>query len=100
MESMLRHLMGLLALFYGNSALAGSVSAATTGKVDSIETSVCRLIESSARTQSLPVAFLTRLIWQESSGEGEIIDAFFAAQRRKNPLLFPKGHAQICRLNV
>jgi hypothetical protein len=59
--------LGLLALLYGNSALAGSESAATTGKVESIETSVCRLIESSARTQSLPVAFLTRLIWQESS---------------------------------
>jgi Transglycosylase SLT domain len=58
--------LGLLALFCGRSALAGSESAAT-GKVESIETSVCRLIESSARTQSLPVAFLTRLIWQESS---------------------------------
>ena len=58
--------LGLLALFYGSSALAGSESAATD-KVESIETSVCRLIESSARTQSLPVAFLTRLIWQESS---------------------------------
>ena len=58
--------VGLLALFCGSSALAGSESAAT-GKVESVETSVCRLIESSARTQSLPVAFLTRLIWQESS---------------------------------
>jgi hypothetical protein len=58
--------LGLLALFYGSPVLAGSESAATD-KVESIETSVCRLIESSARTQSLPVAFLTRLIWQESS---------------------------------
>jgi hypothetical protein len=58
--------LGLLALFCGGTALAGSESAATD-KVESIETSVCRLIESSARTQSLPVAFLTRLIWQESS---------------------------------
>jgi hypothetical protein len=58
--------LGLLAFFYGSSALAGSESAATD-KVESIETSVCRLIESSARTQNLPVAFLTRLIWQESS---------------------------------
>jgi hypothetical protein len=58
--------LGVLALFCGSTALAGSESAAT-GKVESIETSVCRLIESSARTQSLPVAFLTRLIWQESS---------------------------------
>jgi Transglycosylase SLT domain/SPOR domain len=58
--------LGLFALFCGSAALAGPESAAT-GKIESIETSVCRLIESSARTQSLPVAFLTRLIWQESS---------------------------------
>ncbi len=57
---------GLLALFCGSFAPAGSENAAT-GEVESIEISVCRLIESSARTQSLPVAFLTRLIWQESS---------------------------------
>ena len=64
-RSILRSL-GLLALFCGSSALAGSESAAR-GKIESIEISVCRLIEMSARTQSLPVAFLTRLIWQESS---------------------------------
>jgi Transglycosylase SLT domain/SPOR domain len=64
-RSILRSL-GLLSLFCGSTALAGSESVAT-GKVESIETSVCRLIESSARIQSLPVAFLTRLIWQESS---------------------------------
>src|ERR1700720_4862442 len=64
-RSILRCLI-LLALFCGSSALAGSESA-VTGKGESIETSACRLIESSARTQSLPVAFLTRLIWQESS---------------------------------
>src|ERR1700730_7437902 len=64
--------LGLLALFCGSSALAGSESAAT-GKVESIETSVFRLIESSARTQNLPVAFLTRLIWQESSFRPNII---------------------------
>jgi Transglycosylase SLT domain/SPOR domain len=58
--------LGLLAMLYGSFALAGSGSAAT-GKVESIEISVCRLIETSARTQSLPIAFLTRLIWQESS---------------------------------
>ena len=64
-RSILRSL-GLLSLFCGSTVLAGSESVAT-GKVESIETSVCRLIESSARTQSLPVAFLTRVIWQESS---------------------------------
>src|SRR3984893_2164589 len=64
--------LGLLALFCGGSALAGSESAATD-KVESIETCVCRLIESSARTQNLPVAFLTRLIWQESSFRPNVI---------------------------
>ena len=43
--------LGVLALFCGSTALAGSESAAP-GKVESIETSVCRLIELSARTQS------------------------------------------------
>src|SRR5215471_14551468 len=55
--------LGLLALLCGSSALAGEAP----GKVEPVETSVCRLIESSARTHGLPVAFLTRLIWQESS---------------------------------
>ncbi|MGH6838913.1 MAG: lytic transglycosylase domain-containing protein [Methylocella sp.] len=58
--------LGLLAMLYGGFPLAGSESAAT-GKIESVEISVCRLIETSARTQSLPIAFLTRLIWQESS---------------------------------
>ncbi|MGH6843076.1 MAG: lytic transglycosylase domain-containing protein [Methylocella sp.] len=58
--------LGLLAMLYGSTALARSENA-EPGKIESIETSVCRLIESAARTQSLPVAFLTRLIWQESS---------------------------------
>src|SRR5580693_6495766 len=64
--------LGLLALFCASSTLAGSESA-VTGKVESIETSACRLIELSARTQSLPVAFLTRLIWQESSFRPNVI---------------------------
>lgn len=64
-RSILRSL-GLLAMLIGGTAPAGSESAAA-GKIESIEISVCRLIEKSARTQSLPIAFLTRLIWQESS---------------------------------
>lgn len=65
LERSILRFLGLLALC-GSSALPGSESAAT-GKIESTEISVCRLIETSARTQSLPVAFLTRLIWQESS---------------------------------
>jgi hypothetical protein len=62
----------LFVLFYGGAALAES-EGAVAGKAESIETSVCRLIESSARTQGLPVAFLTRLIWRESSFRAEVI---------------------------
>jgi hypothetical protein len=64
-RSMLRGL-GLLALLHGSVALAGPEGGAA-GKPESTVDSVCRLIESSARAQNLPVAFLTRLIWQESS---------------------------------
>ncbi len=66
------HALSMLALFCGSSALAGSENA-PAGKVESVETSVCRLIETSARAQSLPVAFLTRLIWQESSFRPNVI---------------------------
>jgi hypothetical protein len=62
----------LLALFCVSSALAESDNATPSG-VESVKTTVCRLIESSARAQSLPVAFLTRLIWQESSFRPHVI---------------------------
>jgi Transglycosylase SLT domain/SPOR domain len=55
----------LAALFYSSSALAGSGGA--TGKDESMEAFICRLIETSAQSQGLSAAFLTRLIWQESS---------------------------------
>jgi hypothetical protein len=38
-----------------------------SGGEESVVDSICRLIDSSARLQDLPVAFLTRLIWQESN---------------------------------
>src|SRR3984957_20569565 len=37
------------------------------GQGESLVSSICRLIDSSARAQGLPVSFLTRLIWQESN---------------------------------
>jgi hypothetical protein len=40
---------------------------AAPGKPESTRDLVCRLIESAAQTHNLPVTFLTRLIWQESS---------------------------------
>jgi hypothetical protein len=50
----------------GALAEPGQESAARP-KEETLAQSVCRLIESSAQLQGLPVAFLTRLIWQESS---------------------------------
>jgi Transglycosylase SLT domain len=42
-------------------------------EMESVEQAICRLIEASARAQALPVAFLTRLIWQESSFRADAI---------------------------
>ncbi|MBV8472544.1 MAG: lytic transglycosylase domain-containing protein, partial [Hyphomicrobiales bacterium] len=61
-----------LAAFVLLAALCGvGVGAAATGgpqpREETLAQSVCRLIESSAHLQGLPVVFLTRLIWQESS---------------------------------
>ncbi len=64
--------VGLLALICANPALAGSDIVAT-GKTELTKEFVCRLIESSAQTQSLPAGFLTRLIWQESSFRADAI---------------------------
>jgi hypothetical protein len=51
------------------AALALSVALLATGAraEESVIGSICGLIDSSARAQSLPVTFLTRLIWQESN---------------------------------
>ncbi|WP_158818038.1 lytic transglycosylase domain-containing protein [Methylocapsa sp. S129] len=43
------------------------------GGMESLADSVCRLIETSARAQSLPVAFLTRLIWRESGFQASVV---------------------------
>nr|WP_238201699.1 lytic transglycosylase domain-containing protein [Methylobacterium aerolatum] len=37
------------------------------GATETVEQALCRLIDESAKTRDLPVAFLTRLIWRESS---------------------------------
>jgi hypothetical protein len=44
---------------------ATASTAASAG--ESVGQAICRLVESSARARGLPVSFLTRLIWQESS---------------------------------
>ena len=58
-------------LFISAFLTAGVASAAGEGAAPSggetLVSSICRLIDSSARAQGLPVSFLTRLIWQESN---------------------------------
>jgi hypothetical protein len=44
-----------------------SAPAEGAGGTESVAQAICRLIDSSARAQQLPVEFFTRLIWQESS---------------------------------
>jgi hypothetical protein len=57
-------LCGLLAS--GGLASAASVESPPAA-TESVDQAVCRLIEGAAREHGLPVAFFTRLIWQESS---------------------------------
>jgi hypothetical protein len=40
---------------------------------ETVAQALCRLVETSARTRNLPVGFLTRLIWQESSFRTSVI---------------------------
>ena len=49
----------------GPASVAGEGGAPSDG--ESLVSSICRLVDSSARAQGLPVSFLTRLIWQESN---------------------------------
>jgi hypothetical protein len=49
----------------GPASATGEGAAASGG--ETLVGSICRLIDSSARAQGLPVSFLTRLIWQESN---------------------------------
>jgi hypothetical protein len=69
----MRVLAGLgVALLAAGSAPAGAGDAPGAGG-ESVDVSVCRLIETSARAQALPVGFLTRLIWQESRFRPDVV---------------------------
>src|SRR5260370_11063378 len=53
---------------------AGFGCAATLpGAMEPLDQAVCRLIESAARADHLPVAFLTRIIWRESSFRAGVV---------------------------
>jgi hypothetical protein len=53
-------------MMLGTIGPARSTSAAPSGN-ETVGQALCRLIETSARQRDLPVSFLTRLIWQEST---------------------------------
>ena len=62
--------MGWARCIAGFLCLLAMISTAVAQPVPTIEPldhAICRLIESSARANRLPVAFLTRVIWRESS---------------------------------
>ncbi len=44
-----------------------AAAAPSEGATETVEQALCRLIDESAKARSLPVPFLTRLIWRESS---------------------------------
>ena len=54
-----------LQLLFGSALPVGAVP--SEGATETVEQALCRLIDDSAKTRDLPVAFLTRLIWRESS---------------------------------
>jgi hypothetical protein len=67
-------------LFLAASAvliLLGAAPARATeaagGDGETVVQSICRIIDSSAQAQNIPVAFLTRLIWQESNFQSDAV---------------------------
>ena len=52
--------------------LCGSALAAPQG-LEPVDHAICRLIESSARASQLPVSYLTRIIWRESSFRAGVV---------------------------
>ncbi|ABY28591.1 lytic transglycosylase domain-containing protein [Methylorubrum extorquens] len=61
------NLLITLAAAAGAVVLTAPACAAPEAATETVEQALCRLIESSAKARGLPVPFLTRLIWRESS---------------------------------
>lgn len=62
-----------LAAAIGVSAALGLAGVSAARAQDSVIGTICDMIDSSARAQTLPVAFLTRLIWQESGFQSKAV---------------------------
>ena len=69
--SLFRILAALVALLVAGIAQA----APSEGATETVEQALCRLIEGSAKARGLPVPFLTRLIWRESSFRAGVTSA-------------------------
>src|SRR6185503_713401 len=52
---------------------AGLAAVQPPGTIEPLDQAVCRLIENAARDNRLPVGFLTRIIWRESSFRARVI---------------------------
>lgn len=66
----------ILAAVVGISALmatAPAVSVGAPGNSESVTEATCRLIDAAARSHNLPNAFVTRLIWRESSFRPHVV---------------------------
>ncbi len=61
------------ALLYLLPAGCGMAAARPPPAMEPLDHAICRLIESSARADHLPVAFLTRIIWRESSFRAGVV---------------------------
>ncbi|WP_128564695.1 lytic transglycosylase domain-containing protein [Methylobacterium crusticola] len=76
---MTRALPLLLALALGASAAAAAPAppaappSGPESREETVEQALCRLIEGAAKARGLPVAFLTRLIWRESSFRPSVV---------------------------
>jgi len=68
-------LLGVLLLALSGVFPVGLAVAAVQprGALEPLDHAVCRLIESSARENRLPVAFLTRVVWRESSFRAGVV---------------------------
>ena len=60
----------LLSLLPGGLGMA---AAQPEGAIEPLDHAICRLIESAARANHLPVAFFTRIIWRESSFRASVV---------------------------
>lgn len=60
-------------LFPAGFAMAAQPEGVGVGMMEPPDHAICRLIESSARADHLPAAFLTRIIWRESSFRAGVV---------------------------